>query len=382
MDHTLVAEIRAWMMDKALPLWTTVGLDRAHGGVVESLTLDATRSAGADFKRARVACRQLYVFSHASILGFPEAAAAADHVYEHLVSRFWQGGDHGWARRVTSEGALLDPTPDLYDHAFALFALAWRYRVTQDREALALAHATVDFLEKRFAHPGGEGFHNELPATLPRQQNPHMHLTEAALALTEATGEARFAALADQLTQLFVTRMARFPEGVLPEFFNDDWSPAPGDRGRWVEPGHQFEWAWILAQHQRLRGADHTASVQALVAFAERFGVDPASQVTINGVRDDGAALDRGTRTWPNTERIKGWLGLYELTGADPKGAVAGSARLLLSRMLGDAPPGAWIDAYDDQGRSTVTSVPTSTLYHVFLAFAETLRLAPRLLAD
>jgi N-acylglucosamine 2-epimerase/mannose-6-phosphate isomerase len=209
-----------------------------------------------------------------------------------------------------------------------------------------------------------------------------MHLTEAALALTEATGEARFAVLSDTLTALFTTRLAKFPEGVLPEFFNDDWSPVAGDQGRWIEPGHQFEWAWILAQHQRLRGGDHTASVQALVRWAERFGVDPVTQVTINGVRDDGVPLDRGTRTWPNTERIKGWLALYELTGADPRPAVAGSARLLLSRMLAGSVSGAWIDAYDKDGRPTVATVPTSTLYHVFLAFAEALRVAPRLVGE
>jgi N-acylglucosamine 2-epimerase/mannose-6-phosphate isomerase len=372
MDHILVAEIQDWMMEKALPLWTTVGLDHVHGGVVETLSLDATRPGGAEFKRARVACRQLYVFSHAVLLGQKQAAAAADHVYEHLLSRFWQGPDHGWARRVTTEGALLDPTPDLYDHAFALFALAWRFRATQDREALRLAHETLDFLEARFVHPSGEGFHNQLPATLPRQQNPHMHLAEAALALTEASGEQRFAMLSDRMAELFEKHLLRLPQGFAPEFFNDDWTPASEDRGRWVEPGHLFEWAWILAQHQRLRGIDHTTSVKALVAWAERFGVDPSTQVTMNAIRDDGVPLDRGTRTWPNTERLKGWLGLYELTGADPRAAVTGSARLLLSRML---------DAYDEAGRPAAAMAPTSTLYHLFLAFAEALRLAPQLLA-
>ncbi len=382
MDHALVSAISVWMRDKALPLWSKVGLDGVHGGAVESLQLNAQASAGAPFKRARVACRQLYVFSHAQILGWPGAAEAADQIFDHLVSRFWQGPGQGWARRLTPAGDILDPTPDLYDYAFALFALAWRFKATGAAEALSLAHQTLDIVETRFAHPGGEGFHNEIPPTLPRQQNPHMHMTEAALALCEATGEPRFAALADQLAHLFMARLARFPEGVLPEFFDDSWGRAPGDEGRWVEPGHQFEWAWILAQHQKLRGADQTAAITALVARAERYGVDPQTQITFNRVRDDGLVLDQGTRVWPNTERIKGWLGLYEVTGTDPKPAVAGSAKLLLTRMLSDAPDGAWIDAYDAGLCPVVSTVPASTLYHLFLAFSEVLRIAPQVLAD
>ena len=39
-------------------------------------------------------------------------------------------------------------------------------------------------------------------------------------------------------------------------------------------------------------------------------------------------------------------------------------------------PDGTWIDAFDGEGRPVVKSVPASTLYHVFLAFAEVLRTA------
>ena len=46
-------------------------------------------------------------------------------------------------------------------------------------------------------HPGGLGFLVEKPASGPRQQNPHMHLLEAALVNLEASGDERFKALAD-----------------------------------------------------------------------------------------------------------------------------------------------------------------------------------------
>ena len=69
---------------------------------------------------------------------------------------------------------------------------------------------------------------------------------------------------------------------TLAEFFKNDWSRAEGDAGRVVEPGHQLEWAWILAQYHRLTGAEVAREAQALVDFAERFGVDPTTQVDVS----------------------------------------------------------------------------------------------------
>jgi mannose/cellobiose epimerase-like protein (N-acyl-D-glucosamine 2-epimerase family) len=372
-----VVGVRAWMFEAALPLWADIGLDRRHGGAVESLTLEAAGDAGAGFKRTRVICRQLYVFCHAHLLGWEGARTCADFIYAELRARYWRGAEIGWARRLTALGAPLDDTPDLYDYAFCMFALAWRVRAFQDESALALAHATLDILETRFAHPGGLGFHAALPPALPREQNPHMHLTEAALALFEASGDQRFAALADRMTDLM---RAQFLKGaILPEFFDDDWRPLPGAQGARVEPGHMFEWAWILAQHHRLRGGGHAETIAALVDFAERHGVDPVRQITFNAVTADGAQLDCGSRVWPNTERLKGWIGAYEVCGLDPRGAIAGSIRALFVHYLNPAPRGAWIDAIDAEAMPIAQTIPASTLYHLFLAFAEVLRVAPRL---
>jgi N-acylglucosamine 2-epimerase/mannose-6-phosphate isomerase len=367
------------MFDEALPFWATEGLDRRYGGCVESFALDGRTPSGVGFKRTRVLCRQIYVFSHAELLGWSGAAAASDHLYASLREQFWQGPDEGWPRTLTTAGQLLDPTPDLYDHAFALFALGWRHKAFGDSEALALAHQTLDVIERRFRHPSGVGFHNELPPQTPRLQNPHMHLMEAALVLAETTRERRFAALANELAELFRTRLMRLPDCVTPERFDDGWRPIGGNDGLCIEPGHQFEWAWILARRQKLLGGDDAAIVRALVSWAESRGVDAKTGVTWNAVRDDGKPLDRGSRTWPNTERMKGWIGLHELGGVDASAAVAGSATLLLDRYLGQAPRACWIDSFDEQGAPTAEVIPASTLYHVFLAFAEALRVAPAL---
>jgi N-acylglucosamine 2-epimerase/mannose-6-phosphate isomerase len=376
MSHIPFAEVRSWMFDAALPFWGDAGVDRRRGGFFEELDLDGRPTAVA-FKRTRATCRQVYVFSHASLLGWTPGAALASMGYAYLTEKAWLGPDKGWARRLTADGAVLDPTPDLYDLAFVLFALAWRFKASGDPDAMKRAHDTLDFIDHRLRPAGGEGFLHEWPAHGPRLQNPHMHLLEASLAAFEASGDRRFLDRAGELVDLFRRRF--FDGRTLAEYFTDDWRRLPGAQGRIVEPGHQFEWAWILASYQRRAGTDLCAEAAALVEFSERHGVDATTQVTFNQVRDDGVATDRGSRSWPNTERIKGHLALFELTGRDPRPAVAGSVRLLLDRYLAVTPRGSWIDHFDADGRPVSTTAPTSTLYHVFLAFAEILRLEAQL---
>lgn len=378
LQASLTTRVHDWVFSSALPFWAQHGMDPKHGGPVEAFSMDGAPS-DPGFKRTRVVARQLYVFSHAQILGFSPAAVLADELYQYLVERCWLGADQGWARRLTSNGKLLDPTPDLYDFAFVLFALAWRYKATADAGAIEIAHATLDYLDRHFKHPTAQGYHNAIPAALPRQQNPHMHLTEAAVALAQGHGDARFAMLANDLAQLMITRMAPPPSHILREFFSDNWGPAPGDEGRWVEPGHLFEWAWILGLHQAVSGQNHVQVVSSLVQFAEAQGVDAQKGWVWNGVRDDGLALDCGSRTWPNTERMKGWIALWELTGKDPVVPLTNATQSVFQHFLDPAPPGLWWDSFDASGALTAKLIPTSSLYHVFLAFSEYLRVAPKL---
>lgn len=368
------AEIKSWLFDAALPWWAEHGVDHAHGGFIEQVTFDGA-DAAIDFKRTRVACRQVYVFSHAHVLGWDgDGVAQAKRGFDWLTANAWMGDGKGFCRTTTRDGKIKDPTLDLYDQAFALFAFAWYHRATNDPEALTWAHKALDVVEAKLRHPTQPGFLHETPPTGPRQQNPHMHITEAMLALYETSGDQRFADLAREVVGLCRTKFFDLKSQTLAEFFNEDWTRAPGDDGRRVEPGHMFEWAWILTQAKRLLQVDVDADVRAMAAFGERHGVDPASGATFNAVRDDGAPIDRASRTWPNTERLKAAVALYDLDGKDPSAVFTQSGRLLLDRYLATRIPGLWVDVFDAEGKPTAKTVPTSTLYHVFLAFAEMLR--------
>ncbi len=370
------AAIRDWIFRDALPFWAAHGVDGEHGGFLEELSPQGDPTA-CDFKRVRVLARQTYSFSHAAVLGWAPGEALSRLGYEYLVARARLPGG-GWAKALSRSGAVIDPTPDLYDLAFVIFAMAWRHRASGDAKALAHAHETLDFIQQRMRAPNG-GYLSKLPDDGVLLQNPHMHLTEACLAAFEASGDQRFLDQARELVGLLKARL--FDGATLGERFAPDWRRLEGEAGRALDPGHHFEWAWILAQYRRLSGDDIGNYPEALVAFGEKFGVDPRSHAVFDAVRDDGAVLQGASRAWTNTERIKGYLALYELTGRDPRAEVAQSVNLLFDRYFAGSTPGLWVDRFDRDGAPMVEAVPASIIYHLLLAFSEVLRLEPKLSA-
>lgn len=326
-------EMRAWIFD-ALAFWAQYGV-RKEGGFFEELGLDGLPT-DTPFVRTRVICRQIYSFAQGFTLGWSPGAALAEAGCAFLEDRA-RLPNGGWAKRLARNGEVLDPAPDLYDLAFVIFAFAWRNRIGASERAYRSALETLDYLKSRLSASGG-GYWPTLPHQDIRLQNPHMHLTEACLAAYESFGDERFLAEAHELVALFRKRF--FDGRTLGERFSDDWSRAAGPSGVALEPGHHFEWTWILAKYQRLAGENITSEATALTAFAESHGVDPFSQEVFDSVREDGYVIHRFGRSWTNTERIKAHLALFELTGADPAMPVATTARSLLDRYLSVTPRG------------------------------------------
>jgi mannose/cellobiose epimerase-like protein (N-acyl-D-glucosamine 2-epimerase family) len=377
MSQIPFAEVRDWMFKAALPFWARHGVDDEFGGFLEELDFNG-RATDVDFKRVRVICRQTYVFSHAALLGWEQGAALSQRGYDYLLAKA-RRGDGGFVRLLTRQGEVEDATPDLYDIAFALFAAAWRYRLSGDESVREVARETLAYVQQQMRGPHA-GFWQWLPPTGPRLQNPHMHLTEACIAAFESFGEDIYLDQARELVTLFRTKL--FDGHTLGERFDDHWRRVAGEEGRRLEPGHAFEWAWILARYQALTGEEMTDTASALVAFGERAGINPKTGAVYDEVRDDGAPLIPSSRSWPNTERIKAHLALFELTGEEPEQAVTASARLLLDHYLALEPRGIWVDQFDRDGKPIAKAVPASILYHLFLAFSEILRLEPDLTAS
>lgn len=368
-----------WLFEQALPFWATTGCDGtpshpAMRGAQESLTL-AGVPALPPFKRVRVQARQLFVFSWASLQGWKQAEACAAGIFDFLLKA--RTPDGGWVCRLTPEGSVLDATADLYDLAFVVFALAWYGRLDKSGHAVALARETLCWIQAHMGAPTG-GFFNTLPQKdAPRQQNPHMHLLEAVLALYETTRDTAALAMAHDLYALFSTRFQDAETGILGEFFTENWQPAPGEAGNWVEPGHHFEWVWLLHEYTRWSGVQTAHQSQRLYTFALQHGVNVHTAFAYDGIGRDGAVLKASSRLWVQGEALRGVLTVNPQDTADH--LAARMADTLLTRYFIGCPEGTWLDQLDAASQPAVTAIPTSSLYHIVTAFEALDQAASRL---
>lgn len=363
--HGALAErVRAWLFDGALPVWAAVGIDRDGGGFVDRLDPDGRPALSAD-KRMRVQARQIYVFSHAASLGWSgPGLAAATAGYDFMTRQFWHP-EGGWIYSVDRRGGPRDRTRAAYEQAFAVLALAWYHRASGDGRALEWVERTLAFIDRALAD--GTGYRPSVVDSSHRLQNPHMHLFEAMLALHQATGEPAHLARAGRLAALLVDRLVDARTATLGEVFAADWSTADAAADA-VEPGHHFEWVWLLHEYARLGGEVRVlAMADRLYQFAYRHGTDPADGLVLDAVARDGRPIRKTKRLWPQTEALKA-----HLAAGEPARAEAMCTALFNHYLCRE--PGLWREHPSGAPIDTVDRVPASSLYHLFVALTEYLR--------
>lgn len=353
---------RAWLFDQALPLWAERGVD-ADGRFHEALHFDGRPITGLA-RRTRVQARQVYVFCEAASLGWADAEPVARRGLDGLIATC-RRDDGLWRLTTDDAGRALDERPDLYDQAFVLFALAAAHRVLGDPRALDLARQTLAAVDDRMSEPGG-GWSESWPPILPRRQNPHMHLLEALLAWLETAPDAAMRARAETVLDLFHKRFFDPATGTLGEYFDSGLAVAQGLPGRVVEPGHHFEWVWLLSR-ARQAGLPVCESDQPLLETALLRGLDEMGFV-VREIDRRAGVIDGGRRLWAQTEGLRA----LALVGAEARFGQLFDG--VFATHLETTVTGLWIDSYDDRGRSHDRTVPASTFYHLMTAFSALIR--------
>lgn len=347
-----------WVRTAALPLWWIQGADRERGGFHEALTITGVPRPGA--RRARVQGRQTYVYATAGAIGWDGPwREAAWHGMDFFLDRYLRS-DGLFRTLVGLDGAVLDDTPMLYDQAFALLATATLHRVDPDRRDLRqIALGVLNGLDS-MRHPAG-GFVENI--AYPYQANAHMHLLEGALAWGENDCGV-WDAMADEIVEMTLRVFIDPAGGFLREFFDVDWRPVGGDEGRLLEPGHQFEWAWLLETWGRRRGRQDVVAVARNLYAMGRKGIDPARGVVINELWDDFSVREATARIWPQTEHLKAAL---KFGGEEDQLNAASALRLYLETPA----PGAWHDKLRADGTFIDEPSPATSFYHVLCACTE-----------
>ena len=373
--HALRIRFVKWLVEAAYPLWSDRGIDARNGGFVE--TLDQRGVATAQPRRARVHPRQVYAFAQAPCFGWRGDVTGVVSRGIHYFTDHYQRGDGLFRELADADGAPLSERALLYDQAFALLGYAAAAttldaRAEFEARALQLRHAMV----ARLGAADGSYYSAEQSAG-ERESNPHMHLLEAYLAWAEIGHDAGWAAGVRSIADLALSRFIREDNGAIGESYLASWQPAPGGAGRIIEPGHQFEWAWLLLRCERWHSVAVREAALRLISIGEEFGVH--NSVAIGALNDDLTVKDANARFWPQTERLKAALLAAALTGEARYWSMAEAAAMSWIPYLDTAVPGLWLDLRLPSGEVVDSPAPASTFYHLvgaIMALNQALRCA------
>lgn len=379
--HTTLEQISQKLLLRWVPKWYEVFTDPAQTFFYERLT-SGFKPVPLGYRRLLTQCRQLAVYSHASRqtddnLGFAPDLRAH---FEAIRERFYNPVTGGWFFSVDEDGKPKDRTYDLYTTSFVIFALCHYYRATGDEEAHHLAVETLSFIDRTFRMEDKPGFAEALGEDLSalqatRRQNPHMHLLEACLFAAETWPEDKFRTIADEIVSLFLMYFYDAGTVTLREWFDDDLKPDP-QKGHIVEPGHFYEWIWLLRKHAQLKKDPYFYDkiCFGMLEWANAHGWDNEFGGIYDEVHESGALISDTKRIWPFTEALKANALLLLKDRPDNnkqrKQRIADMVRIFRTRYIEER--GFWTERLNRDLTPATDYMPGTTPYHVYFGIMET----------
>ena len=367
-----------WLLEDALPFWLKNANDLSDGGIVESFTRQGDALIE-EPRRVRVLARQIYAFSHIACLEWQvDTKDFLDRNFSYLVKNAW-GDQDGWVHKLDQNGTQLDTSVYTYDQAFALLSFAWLYKATNNPSILLQIEKTISFIDTNLNGCGSDGLLSEIitqdqPETneQPRKHaNPHMHMLEAYMALYSATLDVEFLDRAGKIIDLFKEKIFDQKHSVVLELFDQNMDPVSDKNGQWVEPGHMYEWAHLLATYDELSGNDLQAYSKRLIATAEAFSCSPITGLVLDKFDLNWNVLNDTSRLWPQLERLRALVSLKKNGLGSLDGEIENAVDVIFNSYLSGTLKGLWDDCLDSNGHLVSTKVPQSTFYHLVAAFSD-----------
>ncbi|MCO7575635.1 MULTISPECIES: AGE family epimerase/isomerase [Pseudomonas chlororaphis group] len=339
-----------------VPLWQGPGWNPQLALPYEALDAEQ-RPLPPQRYRAMACARQLYLFSQ--LIGdaaapFAEERAAA--LFRSLQRHFHDAEHGGWFYSIDADGAPLDRRKDLYTHAFILFACAHYWAKVREPLVESVLNAALEVVALRFAR-GDELYEASLAEDWSGLgsgplQNPLMHLAEAFLAILAVREDAAVQTALLELCQAMQQQFIDPQHGVMLE------KPL-GAVDNWFEPGHQFEWFFLLDSSPLLRSNPLHASLSRAFAFAEQLGVDPQSGAVcaMLDLQPGAPIKDATQRIWAQAEYLRALT-----LRADSQAPLLRQLKALHAHFLH---AGGWNECLDASGAVSRRDMPSTTPYHL-----------------
>ncbi len=366
MGNTMAKDIAnlslKWLKESVFPLWKTVGIDSRNGAFVESIAFDKVAQPSA--RRALVQARQIYSFVEAyklEILNLDTVSAIVENAVGHLIKNY-ETADGAYIHSVDTNAEPENLDLDLYTQAFVLFGLAQAYDILRKEELKHEALKVLKYLNTHRKLRVG-GYSEIKKSELFYQSNPHMHLFEAALIWTKIDEDPCWRTLSLELYELCVNKFIDVETGFLCEHFDANWTPIRENGNFIFEPGHHFEWAWLMIQYNNITGHEVGDLPQKLFQLAEKYGISEDRTLAFDEVLSNGVVKKSSSRFWPQCERIKAAIVLDQQDIADV------ALQSLFKNFLTDQ--GLWRDTKLQSGQFDSHPAKGSSLYHIINAISE-----------
>lgn len=373
-----------------LPRWLELVADRRHGGVAESVDPDGRpdrRRPRSTLTQARCA----FALAHLHLVTKdPHWLRHALEVWR-FVDTHLRDPDGGYRSAVAASGAPLDDAASrrrsAYDQSFALLALVTLRRAAPEAVPADRVDALWRFVERLTDPRTGALWQDDAMARAgtasgrPRGQNPQMHMLEAVLQAHEMTGDALWMTRAERYVSVARDHLIDARTGAVREWLGDRLqAPVPAESAR-VEPGHQFEWAWLLDRYADFGGDPEARRMAArMQRFADEHGVrasGPLAGAPHDALDAAGTVVEDAHRLWPLTEAGKRHAALHAAHG-DPRTAAAARAleRLIFERFFTartfDGEGGLhWNNRLDAAARPLEREALSRLVYHLVLFLTE-----------
>ena len=367
MLNSALLSSQSFLFDELLSNWSRYGIDKEKGFSHESMTHSWTINPVGRL-RLLTQCRQLYTFSHAcEIKNESEWLSKLTPLFDFITSRYFL--EDRWIFSLNDDLSIKETQSDAYALAFILLSFSHYYKITKDDRALTYMKKTNNFLLENMRAESG-GFYESYPVDTSqiRRQNPHMHLLEGYVAAFETTHDDDYKEAIQSLLSLALEHFYHKETKTLREFFSTEWS-LDIKIGNQVEPGHHFEWVWLLYQANKIiPNSDYTDLAQQLWLTATRHGLADNGGIYNQIDGNTNQPIDKEKRIWPITEYLKAVtvmpIGKEEKIDRLEKAIDFAQQHYFL-------PNGRWNEYLNEDNTSKNYPLPGTSSYHIFLGLTE-----------
>ena len=374
-----INEYLRWINNEVFPFWAEKGLDQINNGFFELINENGNPKNS--FRRSRLVARQIYSFSKSKELGWTGdskeiISMGLNFLEKNLISQNGQ-----IFMNINIEKSNPNKDHDLYDYAFVFLCLSELAKNEIFFEkAVSLSNKSLNWITNNWRHHH-IGFKEDPKVSDNLRANPHMHLLEASLSWeqVESNYRDRWESVSDEVVNLLLSKLYSDKRFAVSEYFDLDWNDTKEKSHQVIEPGHQYEWGWLLLNWAKKRNNIKVKKIAIkLINTAETYGFNKDSLKVINALNFDHEVIDNNSKLWQQTERLKAWnliskdLYFNKLEREESKKKVIQSL-ITIKEFHSKSLRGIWKENYIANKGFALGPTKASSLYHL-IAAASTLK--------